>query len=245
MRGTISFDRAVETYDATRSLPPQVMAKVVEKLVEVLERRECHDILDAGVGTGRFSAPLQEYGFDVAGVDVSLEMLGRARAKSVRNVARGDVCRMPFKDKSFDATLMMHILHLVREWRQALSEVRRVTSKVLVSITGTFPQSEGPVESYKTRLLESGWPEIFPGIHERDLVNTIPPSESNFAATSEQERAAEEVLDLLDRRTYSYQWDVPEEVHRRIMAQLRTDYTGKRLRSSRELNVSVWDVERL
>ena len=72
MRGTISFDRAVETYDATRSLPPQVMSKVVEKLVAVLERRECHDILDAGVGTGRFSVPLQEHGFDVAGVDVSL-----------------------------------------------------------------------------------------------------------------------------------------------------------------------------
>jgi len=194
---TISFDRAVDIYDATRSLPPEVMAEVVKGLSAALRRHDCHRILDVGVGTGRFASPLEDLGFKVAGVDVSIEMLKRARSKSVGNLARGDARRLPFKDKSFDAVLMNHVLHLIEEWREALGEIRRVARNALFSITDIFPKIETPQKAYEERLMKTGWPAIHPGVHERDLVNLIQPSESAFIVTNAEEKPADDVLDRL------------------------------------------------
>ncbi len=244
MSHTISFDRAVDIYDATRSLPPKVMADVVEGLSAALKRRGCRRILDVGVGTGRFASPLQVLGFRVVGVDVSVEMLNRARSKSVGNLIRGDARRLPFKDKSFDAVLMNHVLHLIKEWREALKEIRRAAENALFSVTAIFPEIDSPQKAYEERLLETGWPAIHPGIHERDLVNVLPPSESAYIVTNAEEKAADDLLERLEKRSYSFMWEVPEEVHRRIMAGLRADYAGKRIKSSRDLYVSIWDVEK-
>jgi len=38
-------------------------------------------------------------------------------------------------------------------------------------------------------------------------------------------------------------WDVPEGVHRDIMSGLMADYAGKRIKSSRDLYISIWNVE--
>jgi len=239
---TISFDRAVDNYDATRSLPPKVMAEVVKGLSAALERRGCRRILDVGVGTGMFACPLQDLRFHVIGVDVSVEMLKRARSKSVGSLAQGDARRLPFKDKAFDAVLMNHVLHLIREWREALREIRRVARSALFSVTAVFPEIDSPQKAYEERLLKTGWPAIHPGMHERDLVNVIPPSESTFIVTNSDEKAADDLLERLEKRSYSFMWDVPEEVHREIMAGLRADYAGKRVKSSRDLYISIWNV---
>ena len=220
------------------------MAEVMKELSAALERRECSRILDVGVGTGRFASPLQDLGFRVAGVDVSIEMLKRARSKSVGFLIRGDARRLPFKEKSFDAVLMNHILHLIAEWREALREIRRVAGCALFSVTSVFPETDTPQKAYEERLLETGWPSIHPGIHERDLVNVLPPSESVFIVTNTEEKAADDLLESLEKRSYSFMWEVPEEMHRVIMAGLRAEYSGKRIESSRDLYVSVWDVER-
>lgn len=243
MRRTISFDRAVDIYDATRSLLPKVMVEVVKGLSAALERRDCHRILDVGVGTGRFASPLQDFGFRVTGVDVSVEMLKRAQSKSVGSLAQGDARRLPFKDKAFDAVLMNHVLHLIGEWREALKDIRRVARNALFSVTAVFPEIDSPQKAYEERLLETGWPAIHPGVHERDLVNVIPPLESAFIVANTEEKAADDLLDRLEKRSYSFMWEVPEEVHKEIMAGLVADYAGKRIKSSRDLYVSIWNVE--
>jgi len=69
----LSFDRLAEIYDKTRGLPHVTMEKVVRVLVNGL--KECGNILDAGVGTGRFAKPLQDLGFKVVGIVVSTTML--------------------------------------------------------------------------------------------------------------------------------------------------------------------------
>lgn len=245
MSRTISFDRAVDIYDATRSLPPKVMAEVVRGLSQALRRHDCHRILDVGVGTGRFASPLQVLDFQVFGVDVSQEMLRKAMSKSVGNLTRGDARRLPFRDKSFDAVLMNHIMHLIEDWRGALKEVRRVAGTALFSVTSVFPEIDTPQKAYEERLMKTGWPAIHPGIHERDLVKVMPPSESTFVVTNAEEKNADELLDRLDRRSFSFMWDVPEALHREIMAGLKTDYSGKRIKSSRDLYVSMWNVGQL
>jgi ubiquinone/menaquinone biosynthesis C-methylase UbiE len=50
-----------EIYDRTRSLPNDVMEKLVRTLTRALS--SCKSVLDIGVGTGRFAKPLQDAGF--------------------------------------------------------------------------------------------------------------------------------------------------------------------------------------
>ncbi len=239
---TISFDRVVDIYDETRKLPDDVMAKVVDGLVAALERHGCRKILDIGVGTGRFAGPLQLRGLEVHGIDVSRQMLNKARAKAVANLSQGDMRRLPFKDKTFDAATAMHVLHLVREWRDALAEIARVARFGIFSAVSIPTSQEGPTYSYRRMLLESNWPEIQQGIHERDLIQVMPPTESETVASFIEEKDADEVLGNLERRIYSFQWEVPEETHRKIMTRLRVESSGTTISTARQLKVCYWDA---
>jgi len=245
MTDVISFDRVADIYDSTRSLPPEIMDEVVEALAWNLEKKGCRSILDAGVGTGRFALPLQSQGFTVIGIDISPAMLARAQTKLVKNLAFGDLRRMPFRDESFDASLFIHVFHLIREVHQGLAELKRVSRKALFSVVAIFPPQVSLTDLYEKRLLESGWPEIHPGLHERDLVKVIPPTETESIVTYTEERAADDALRLLNQRVYSSLWEVPDELHKSIMAELRAQYAGKTLSSTRELQICVWDKDRI
>jgi len=50
-------------------------------------------------------------------------------------------------------------------------------------------------------------------------------------------------LAFLDRKAYSYQWDVPEETHRRVMQQLRTRSFPEAY--SVKVEVLVWVIENI
>jgi len=128
----VSFDRVAEIYDKTRDFPVFVMDKIIDTLIDELEGYL--KILEVGAGTARFSKPLQDHGYDVVGIDVSLEMLRRAVEKGIRNLLVGSVCDLPFRDDSFDVTMSAGLLHLVKEWKVTLREISRVTRKLLVSV---------------------------------------------------------------------------------------------------------------
>src|SRR2546428_10733020 len=90
-------------------------------------------ILDTGTGTGRFATYFNDSGFNVVGIDVSLSMMAKAREKKLRDLVRADAHRLPFRDRTFDGAIMIHVLHLVRDWVQVVHEVGRVTTKVIVA----------------------------------------------------------------------------------------------------------------
>lgn len=127
MTGSISFDRAAEYYDQTRGLPDDLMRQLVPALVAELPRHgRC---LEIGVGTGRIALPLMRQGLDVVGVDISIEMLRRLKAKpggGEMKVAIADATRLPFPDRMFASAIASHVLHLIPEWKLALDELMRV-----------------------------------------------------------------------------------------------------------------------
>lgn len=231
----ISFDHVAGIYDETRSFPGFVMNKIVTTLISELEGQV--NILDVGVGTAIFSKPLQDHGYHVVGIDVSLEMLKKAVEKDMRNSVIGNVCNLPFKGNSFDVTISVGLLHLVKKWRTALQEVSRITRNFLVSVvhTGKNPASE----EYRDALVKCGWKFSQLGIAERELGAIVKPVKSIDVTT--YERSTEKALVFLKRKAYSYQWDIPEEIHRRVMQQLTA-------RSFPEMypvkvEVLVWNIE--
>jgi ubiquinone/menaquinone biosynthesis C-methylase UbiE len=199
----------------------------------------CKVVLDAGVGTGRFAKPLQDNGFEVFGVDISKKMIGQAIEKGAKNLLVGDVCLLPFKDNSFDAAVCVHILHLISEWGTALREICRATRGTMMTI---FYANKDPIrEAYDTQLAEYGFASRRLGKSEWELKDLVKPRKSVFVASYSSN--ADRRLSLLGQRAYSGQWEIPEEVNKKVVDKLKEVFAGKTF--PQELRVLVWDVQDL
>ncbi|KQP76460.1 SAM-dependent methyltransferase [Methylobacterium sp. Leaf111] len=109
-------------------------------------------ILEAGVGTGLSLGYYPPTSF-VCGVDLSEDMLKRARAKILRRGLRHvrglqvmDVCRLGYADASFDAVVAQFLITLVPDPEAALSEFLRVIRPGgEIVLANHFGQDTGPV----------------------------------------------------------------------------------------------------
>lgn len=101
----------------------------------VIQRMDCRSgqrVLEVGVGTG-LSLPLYPADTRVTGIDISPEMLDRARARLSReNMHREvelhvmDAERMAFPDDSFDKVVAMYVVSVVPHPQRLVDEMRRV-----------------------------------------------------------------------------------------------------------------------
>ena len=89
-------------------------------------------VLEIGVGTG---LSLHRYGahLDVTGIDVSAEMLGKARQKvvekcltQVTRLSEMDARALAFPNDHFDTVVAMHLVSVVPEPERVLEEMARV-----------------------------------------------------------------------------------------------------------------------
>jgi len=102
------------------------------KAVEKMNCRPGEMVLEAGVGTG-LSLPLYDRLVRVVGIDVSPEMLEKARRlkerKGLDNVValeEMDAERMTFPDDSFDKVVAMYVVSVAPDAVRLVEEMRRV-----------------------------------------------------------------------------------------------------------------------
>jgi SAM-dependent methyltransferase len=118
-------------------------------------------LLDVGCGTGRYSAALGERGWDVTGVDISEDMLSRARARGVQ-VVRADSTALPFARESFDASVSILTHTDLRDFSGTVVEVARVLrSGAPFVYVGVHPCFVGPHSRYEAAIgvptLHANW----------------------------------------------------------------------------------------
>ncbi|HZS68930.1 MAG TPA: class I SAM-dependent methyltransferase [Burkholderiales bacterium] len=124
-----AYRRYAAVYDAVFGPVLQPGRKAV---VQALGLRPGERVLEVGVGTG-LSLPLYPREVSITGVDVSREMLEKAR----RRVARQDLSnveallemdaeRMSFADASFDKVVAMYVVPVVENPARLLDELHRV-----------------------------------------------------------------------------------------------------------------------
>lgn len=119
-------------------------------------------ILDLGAGTGRYSIPLAEEGYDVTAVELVKHNLGRLKKKSSAVKAyQGNATNLKrFPEESFDLTLLfgpLYHLHEKEEKLAALKEAKRVT-KSGGTILAAYIMNEFSVITYafkERHILES------------------------------------------------------------------------------------------
>jgi ubiquinone/menaquinone biosynthesis C-methylase UbiE len=94
-------------------------------------------VLDVGAGTGKLSFPLLRQSRQVISVDASSEMLRIAAMKAKKDgaVLAPVVCdahRLCFPDDAFECVISSRVLMHLADWQMALSELCRVTRRVVV-----------------------------------------------------------------------------------------------------------------
>jgi ubiquinone/menaquinone biosynthesis C-methylase UbiE len=115
------YSRQALAYDSTRAASPSVLAPLRLALAGAPGSR----LADIGGGTGNYALALAEEGWKPVVADRSAAMLERAADKGLDTV-RADATHLPFADESFDAAMLVSMLHHVDEPELILAEARRV-----------------------------------------------------------------------------------------------------------------------
>lgn len=107
--------------------------KYLEQLSGGKEKSQIR-ILDIGAGTGSYSIPLAEEGYDVTAVELVKHNLGRLKQKCNKvHAFQGNALKLKkLNEDTFDVTLLfgpMYHLHEKEEKLQALLEAKRVTKQ--------------------------------------------------------------------------------------------------------------------
>jgi len=140
--------------------------------LEIYEPHLHSPVLDAGCGSGRLLAPLHEHGFDIAGCDVSADMLERCRR------------RVP------DVTLWVSALH-------ELDPPRRYASIVCSGVFGLGSTREQDIQALgrlHDALLPGGPPgdgRHLPGQHPGHVLDGLAPADVGGLAVDHERVAAE------------------------------------------------------
>ena len=123
---SINYDKVSRIYDTSRV----ANTETVEKLINLLHIDGDSVVLDAGCGTGNYTAALQQVARSVIGLDVSTGMIEQAQAKFPElTLICGNVTILPFKSGTFDGAFAIQVLHHVKEKALFLAEAHRVLRK--------------------------------------------------------------------------------------------------------------------
>lgn len=220
-----SFDRIAKQYSLQRAYPPQIAIQVGSSIAAQLPPQAT--LLELGVGTGRIAFPVLAAGCQVVGIDISLEMLRAAQREGNSellprlSLVQGDITDLPFADGYFAGVVAVHVLHLVPNVRQTLTEARRVLGKNGVLLQGrdwTDPQSVAGQLRHQLRLAVM---RLSPTARPPSAMVDIPAllrelggSEARevVAATWQSEVAPQTIIEGMAQRNDAETWALSDEL---------------------------------
>ena len=130
-----------------------------KEAVRIANDRPMQRILEVGVGTG-LSLPYFRADAKVTGIDVSAEMLAKARRRveksqlaQVAELLEMDAEKMSFEDNSFDAVLALYVASVVPDPARFVAEMRRVCRPGgTILIVNHFMSENGVMRFVEKRL---------------------------------------------------------------------------------------------
>jgi len=102
---------------------------VFSSLEKFIQKNRNSTLLDAGCGTGSLLGKCD--GHITYGIDISEEALKFCRLRNLKNILKGSICNLPFKDNTFKIIISLDVLyHLqVSDDSKTLKEIYRVTAQ--------------------------------------------------------------------------------------------------------------------
>jgi ubiquinone/menaquinone biosynthesis C-methylase UbiE len=227
-----NFDRVAEEYEATRFIPVRIAERIAEQVTRNMSSEDW--LLEAGIGTGRIGRALLRQHPRTAGIDISQAMLrylqtAYSDGTTSLPLALADVRALPFAADTFQSVLAVHVLHLVAEWERALREMWRVLSVGGKLILGVEDRTASAIRDYffARAAQRNALPTTTSGAHSSQVVAAL---RERGVAVEERRLpelgwtrsiSAAETLDLLQRRTYSLLWEMPDSVLNPLLEETR------------------------
>ena len=268
---TAEFDGIAEVYDETRK---PIDSETLNGLSSMLAAHGCKTVLEIGVGTGRVSVPLSMSGLAMSGADISRMMMERARSKGMVNLVLSDGGLTPFRDGSFDAVLLSHVIHIVEDPQGILLEGARVSRVGVFALLrkreegrGWFPafvgdrpdRGEGPqdraVEERRERFRQLAekyhWSpdrrRFRDWRKERRLVESYPPDEVVQVSDAIDTDSLESRIERFQKRAYAFMVGMPEGMKEELVADMRRRASQTTNREPRHTvyQVAFWSSKRL
>jgi ubiquinone/menaquinone biosynthesis C-methylase UbiE len=252
------FDRISGIYDETREPLTQ---EAIEKAALILSNDGCRRILEVGVGTGRIAKPLLQLNFEITGLDLSRRMLAIAHQKGVNDLVMGDANRAPFLDKTFDAVVLAHVLHLLEDPAETFTKLAGVAKKEIVVFVRRRDPSAGdgsvPMEVDENSVLRQTFRKVADEMgyalptrlgdwrsrfrKEIEFLSSNPPSELITIQDIQVVTTVGERLSFFEKRAYGYPSDIPEDVFHKVLERVKSTVDmDKEIRYRRVEQMAIW-----
>jgi ubiquinone/menaquinone biosynthesis C-methylase UbiE len=242
------FDRIADVYDDTRPALHETELRIIE---DELRMRECHFILEIGVGTGRVAKPLSEVSFDMVGVDLSTGMISRAKQKGLEKLVIADAYSLPFMDDVFDAAILVHVVHLLPDPVIALAEIGRVVRRSVVAIVrhpnGTPDECEQLLRVIRQRVAREGHSRLAEDHwkKETELLQSVSPMERRPFCDRTTEMTVDEIISIFKKRAYRFALNLSAEELDKIAREITLQMKGKTVTRRRTEDIVVWGADQL
>ncbi len=215
-----SFSRIAATYDDTRGGVDRGRRFAAALAPHLREGR----VLEVGMGTGLIAAGLAELDRDVLGVDISFEMAVRARDRIGPRVTVGDGTRLPVADGSIAAVYTVWVLHLL-DVPSLMREIRRVLSRGGRYLAAGPSEERAPQDEVEG-VMRTMFRDLRGGRSspDRPALAKAAAAASGFTFVAEHAGApgqwttsAADVIELIEQRSYSILWDLPDDRWRAVV----------------------------
>ncbi len=166
-----SKKQIAQNYELGRPLDAELAITLFEKISEIIKTDyDNKALLDAGCGNGRVTLPISKKypNLKIVGIDKSEEMLSilkkRIKDNNIGNykAINSDLSKIDYDENHFDFSLISSVLHSMKNWREILGEIIRVTKRagflILISEAGDmYDIGLGYKKSKKRDLMEKFW----------------------------------------------------------------------------------------
>lgn len=240
---SLSFDNMTELYDETREANPTCFNAALDFLADKFPPASFGRVFEPGIGTGRIAIPLARRGYNVAGVDISPEMLSVLDTRLTENDCHGrvnyqvaDVTCLPYADGSFDMAIAVHLFYFIRDWRRAADEILRVLRPGCPAVlmnTGFGMEIPWMTTRYKQLCGELGFTVASVGVTSTSEVVAYCTSKGCQTETIvdrwkwTSRVSVPKALAYLKQRAYSYNAFVPETIHSQALVRLEAECAGE------------------
>ena len=223
-----NYDRLAEVYDDTRLIPRNLNDFFVDEICKYLNNRfsSPHGLLSVGLGTGRIESLLSSRHFQLFGVDISSKMLKKLDSKKINPpcyLTLADGFSLPFV-KPFQMILLIHIVHLIDNWVNLLTEIKNLCKILVVGHAYTETHDHPYFKKFLDIMKKNGWnhtnddrPE-FLDFHEFMLQQGYSSlkreMQANCSITNSQ------IYQGIKNRYYRSFWNIDEEIFNKSISDL-------------------------
>jgi SAM-dependent methyltransferase len=247
------FDQIAPVYDDTREPLDET---TLQHLYDAIAETGSRSILEVGVGTGRIAKPLIERGLLITGLDASRAMLARARTKQIPRLVRGNAYRLPFRLRSFDGALFVHVLHIFDDPERVLRGAAGVVRGPVMALVTKRERVSPPEHAVdldriqaliRLAFVESGLPpprRRDPSTREQTLLERFPPDQTRALSETTVTEPVSRRLDRMEQRADRSTVNLPADKLHQVLAKLRSEVGDQTITRRSIRSWVAWNSDR-